>query len=179
MKIQQLSLLILRTTQSFSSMIKATLEKPHGEVPRDAAACPSTTQWVETVSSPLSTVPNAHQVQETTGSHSALSQKLRHTHTHTTCSSYYLMSIPKSHLADPPSSLCAKPIHTGVIIVDRNQFGLAEKEASQGKKKFQRPTQKCKGWTLSESRTWPPVSTPTKKACKCYALWAVLFSPLH
>lgn len=116
-------------------------------------------------------------LQETTGSHSALSQKLRHTHTHTTCSSYYLMSIPKSHLADPPSSLCAKPIHTGVIIVDRNQFGLAEKEASQGKKKFQRPTQKCKGWTLSESRTWPPVSTPTKKACKCYALWAVLFFP--
>lgn len=67
MKIQQLSLLILRTTQSFSSMIKATLEKPHGEVPRDAAACPSTTQWVETVSSPLSTVPNTHQVQEEAG----------------------------------------------------------------------------------------------------------------
>lgn len=45
------------------------------------------------------------------------------------------MNIPKSHLTDSPSSLYAKPIHTGVIIVDRNRFSLAEKEASQGRKK--------------------------------------------
>lgn len=106
-------------------------------------------------------------------------------HMHTLCITLQLLfdEHPKSHLADSPSSLYAKPIHTGVIIVDRNRFSLAEKEASQGKKKkkkrFQRPTQKCKGWTLSESRTWPPVSTPTENACKCYALWAVFFFPLH
>lgn len=66
-KFHQPSLLILRTTQSSSAMFKPTLEKPHGEVPRDTAACPSTTQWVEIVSSPLSTEPNAHQVQKEAG----------------------------------------------------------------------------------------------------------------
>lgn len=36
---------------------------------------------------------------------------------------------PKTHHADPPSSLHAKHIHTEVIIADRNQFSLAKEEA--------------------------------------------------
>lgn len=104
----------------------------------------------------------------------------RHTHTHTTCSSYYLMSIPKSHLADPPSSLCAKPIHTGVIIVDRNQFGLAEKEASQGKKKsFRGPPKNAKAGLCLRAELGLLSPLPQKKLVNVMLFGLYFFSPLH
>lgn len=186
-KFHQPSLLILRTTQSSSAMFKPTLEKPHGEVPRDTAACPSTTQWVEIVSSPLSTEPNAHQVQKEAGK---VTRNHRlplcsfpefKAHTHTLCVTLQLLfdKHPQKPSCWPSlKSLCQTHSYQSDNSWQESVwFGWKGSILRRKKKKigFRGPPKKCKGWTPSESTTWPPVSTPTKKACKCYALWAVFF----
>lgn len=135
------------------------------------------------------TEPNAHQVQKEAGK---VTRNHRlplcsfpefKAHTHTLCVTLQLLfdKHPQKPSCWPSlKSLCQTHSYQSDNSWQESVwFGWKGSILRRKKKKigFRGPPKKCKGWTPSESTTWPPVSTPTKKACKCYALWAVFFFP--